>query len=210
MSFTAVNTNTPLEALRVLVLNADYQPLSYHPLSVVPWYEGVKAVFRDSVDIVAEYGRTIKSPGIEMKVPSVIALKKYHPQNRTPALTRFNVFLRDEFYCQYCGDTFVTNDLTFDHVLPRSKGGTTNWENIVAACRDCNSRKGNHMPEHIRMFPLTEPRQPSVHELRNKGRKFPPHFLHESWEDFLYWDTELETEGNTQSSQRFEKIPALG
>ena len=192
MSYSVVNASTPLESLRVLVLNADYQPLSYHPLSVVPWYEGVKAIFRDSVDIVAEYGRKIRSPGLEMNVPSVIALKTYVPQEQAPAFTRFNLFLRDEWNCQYCGEEFVTRELTFDHVIPRSKGGKTSWENIVAACRCCNTRKGNYMPEHIRMFPINEPRQPSLHELRNKGRKFPPHFLHETWRDFLYWDTELE------------------
>lgn len=200
MSYCAVDNTTPLDSLRVLVLNADYQPLSYYPLSVVPWHEGVKAIFRDSVRVVSEYSRKVRSPGMEMQVPSVVVLKKFAPVDQAPAFTRFNLFLRDEWNCQYCGDEFTTKELTFDHVIPRSKGGKTNWENIVASCRCCNTRKGNHMPEYIGMHPITPPRQPTVQELRKKGRKFPPHFLHESWRDFLYWDTELETDAEADVS----------
>lgn len=182
----------PLERCNALILNADFRPLSYFPLSVWPWQDAVKAIFRGSVNVVSEYERTVRSPEIEMKLPSVLALKEYVTPKRTPAFTRFNLFLRDAWECQYCGNEFKTHDLTFDHVIPRSKGGRTNWENIVAACQCCNARKGNSMPHDIGMFPLREPRQPSIYELQDRGRKFPPNFLHESWSDFLYWDTELE------------------
>ena len=181
----------PLERCHALILNADFRPLSYFPLSVWPWQDAVKAIFRGSVNVVSEYERTIRSPHMEMKLPSVLALKEYVTPTKSPAFTRFNLFLRDRWECQYCGDSFKTHELTFDHVIPRSRGGKTNWENIVAACRSCNSIKGDKMPEDIGMIPLVKPRQPSLFELQDRGRQFPPNFLHESWGDFLYWDTEL-------------------
>lgn len=181
-----------LEECPALILNADYRPLSYFPLSLWPWQDAVKAIFRDSVTIISEYDRTVSSPNMEMKLPSVLALKEYIPLARSPAFTRFNVFLRDGWNCQYCGEKFKTSELTFDHVIPRSRGGRTNWENIVAACQSCNTRKGSRMPHEAEMLPLTEPAVPNLHSLQENGRKFPPNFLHASWSDFLYWDTELE------------------
>lgn len=189
---TEVMGGVPLERCNALILNADFRPLSYFPLSVWPWQDAVKAIFRGSVTVISEYERTVRSPEIEMKLPSVLALKEYITPRRNPAFTRFNVFLRDKWTCQYCGGPYKTHELTFDHVVPRSKGGRTNWENIVAACQCCNTRKGNKMPRDIGMFPLTEPRAPSIYELQDSGRRFPPNFLHESWNDFLYWDTELD------------------
>ncbi|MBX2834360.1 MAG: HNH endonuclease [Micavibrio sp.] len=182
----------PLEQCPALILNADYRPLSYFPLSIWSWQDAVKAIFRGTVNIISEYERTVKSPHTEMKLPSVLALKEYVHVSRAPAFTRFNVFLRDEFSCQYCAQPYKARELTFDHVIPRSKGGRTNWENIVAACQTCNRDKGDAMPREVNMFPIHEPRQPSIFELQHHGRKFPPNFLHNSWNDFLYWDTELE------------------
>ena len=129
----------------VLVLNADYRPLSYFPLSLWSWQDTVKAVFLDRVNVLSEYEHKIRSPSFEMRLPSVIALKEFVLQSRRPAFTRFNVFLRDRFSCQYCGNKFPTQELTFDHLVPRSRGGTTNWKNVVTACSRCNLKKGNHL-----------------------------------------------------------------
>lgn len=170
-----------------LVLNADFQPLSYTPLSLWSWEDAVHSVFRGRSVIVAEYDKTIRSPSTEMRLPSVIALKTFSPLKPRPTFTRFNVFLRDEFRCQYCGEKFFTSDLTFDHVVPRVLGGKTTWRNVVAACRPCNGEKGHAQ----KMKPLREPREPSAWELRELGRRFPPRFLHETWSDYLYWDVEL-------------------
>jgi len=174
-----------------LVLNADYQPLSYYPLSVWSWQDAIKAVFLKRVNIVAEYDEKVNSPNLSIKLPSVIALKEYIKSKREPAFTRFNVFLRDNFTCQYCGNKQRTKDLTFDHVIPRSNGGKTNWSNVVSACSPCNFKKGNKLSNVIGMIPLTKPSIPSQNLLRNNGKEFPPNFLHKSWNDFLYWDTEL-------------------
>jgi len=180
------------ESCPALVLNADFRPLSYFPLSLWSWQDAVKAVFLDRVSVVSEYERRIRSPRLEMKLPSVIALKEYIPTVRRPAFTRFNVFLRDRFGCQYCNQTFAAHDLTFDHVVPKSKGGRTLWYNVVTACSPCNLLKGNRLPHQAKMFPVRAPYEPTTVELQENGRLFPPGYLHESWRDFLYWDSELE------------------
>ena len=172
-----------------LVLNADYTPLSYYPLSLWPWQTAVKAMFLERVDVVAHYDREVHSPSQALKLPSVIALRQYVRPNEYPAFTRFNVFLRDRFRCQYCGDG---HDLTFDHLIPRSKGGQTTWDNVITACSPCNLRKGGKSPREAKMWPAQLPYQPSVADLHNNGRAFPPNYLHESWLDYLYWDSELE------------------
>lgn len=183
---------TSLNACPALVLNADFRPLSYFPLSLWSWQDAIKAVFLDRVTVLSEYDRKVRSPSVEMALPSVISLKEYIPANRRPAFTRFNVFLRDMFTCQYCGSPGTVDRLTFDHVVPRSRGGRTVWENIVAACAPCNLQKGNRMPNESGVRPRRSPREPTNFFLQNNGRKFPPNFLHESWADYLYWDTELE------------------
>lgn len=184
-----MTVHVSLQSCPALVLNADFRPLSYYPLSLWNWQDVIKAVCLERVHVVSEYDVTVRSPNYSMRLPSVVSLKDYVPPARFPAFTRFNVFLRDHFACQYCGSR---HDLTFDHVIPRSKGGRTTWENVVAACSPCNLRKGNRMPRDIGMIPLQTPYRPSVHDLHNNGRAFPPNYLHESWLDYLYWDIELE------------------
>ncbi len=172
-----------------LVLNADYRPLSYLPLSLWPWQDAIKAVFLDRVTILAEYDTLVHSPSTEMRLPSVVVLRDYVKPAKYPAFTRFNLFLRDEFACQYCG---ANGDMTFDHVHPRSRGGRTTWDNVVAACSRCNLRKGDKTLKRSGMRLRRDPVQPTAIQLQNVGRKFPPNFLHESWMDYLYWDAELE------------------
>lgn len=182
-------TSAPLAGWPALVLNADFRPLSYYPLSLWPWQEAIKAVFLERVDVVAHYDQVVHSPSFEMRLPSVISLRDYVHQDRPPAFTRFNVFLRDRFSCQYCG---AKDDLTFDHLVPRSRGGQTRWDNVVAACAPCNLEKGGAMPDEVGMHPMQSPYRPTVFELHRNGRLFPPNYLHQSWLDYLYWDTELE------------------
>ncbi len=177
-----------------LVLNADFRPLNYFPLSLWSWQDAIKAVCLERVTIISEYEQSISSPTTVINLPSVIALKEYVPQNRNPAFTRFNVFLRDRFSCQYCGNGFSASDLTFDHVVPRSRGGRTNWTNVVAACSPCNLRKGNKLPGQCNMHPLLRPSAPNMWQLQENGRAFPPNYLHESWRDYLYWDSELQSD----------------
>ncbi|WP_114964700.1 HNH endonuclease [Alkalilacustris brevis] len=178
-----------LRQFPALVLNADYRPLSYYPLSLWPWQEAVKAAWLDRVTILAEYDQEVRSPSTRIRIPSVVVLRDYVKPLKRVAFTRFNLFLRDNFSCQYCG---ATGDLTFDHVVPRARGGRTSWENVVAACAPCNLRKGSKSLRASGLRLRKAPRAPASEELRNQGRRFPPNHLHESWLDFLYWDAELE------------------
>ena len=179
----------PLEKCPALVLNADFRPLSYYPLSIWCWQDAVKSVFLDRVSIVSNYKRKIRSPSFEMNLPSVIALKSFIQPSKNPNFTRFNVFLRDKFSCQYCGDK---KDLTFDHLLPKSRGGLTDWNNVVTACSSCNVRKGGKLYKDCDLKLANTPYAPTVEDLHKNGRNFPPNFLHESWMDYLYWDIELQ------------------
>ena len=181
--------NISLEKCPALVLNADYRPLSYYPLSLWSWQDSIKSVYLDRVAIVSCYDRIIRSPSFSMKLPSVIALKSYIKPQSNPNFTRFNVFLRDKFTCQYCGSN---KELTFDHLLPRSKGGKTNWNNVVTACSDCNVIKGGRLFYNSGMTLHQKPFCPTTEDLHKNGKNFPPNFLHKSWMDYLYWDVELE------------------
>ena len=125
-----------------LVLNANFRPLSYYPLSLWGWQDSIKAVFLDRVSIIENYDKEVHSPTLTIKLPSVIALKDYVVQRRNPAFTRFNVFLRDNFTCQYCHQQYSANELTFDHLTPKCIGGKTSWINVISACTSCNVKKG--------------------------------------------------------------------
>ena len=186
---TFIDQDTSLEKCPALVLNADYRPLSYYPLSLWSWQDSIKSVFLDRVITVSNYDRVVRSPSFSLKLPSVLALKSYVKPQSNPNFTRFNVFLRDKFTCQYCGSK---NELTFDHLLPRSKGGKTDWNNVVTACTCCNVKKGGRLLTRSGMTVNQKPFQPSTEDLHKNGKNFPPNFLHKSWMDYLYWDVELE------------------
>ena len=184
-----VREPSALKHCPALVLNADFRPLSYYPLSLWPWQDAIKAVFLDRVMILAEYDQVVRSQREAIRIPSVVVLKDYVKPQKRVAFTRFNLFLRDEFCCQYCGSK---GDLTFDHVLPRSRGGVTSWDNVVAACAPCNLRKANKPLKQSGLCLRRPPFRPTAEDLQKAGRRFPPNHLHESWADFLYWDAELE------------------
>lgn len=174
-----------------LVLNADYRPLSYFPLSLWSWQETIKAVFLERVNIVSHYEECVHSPSMDMQLPSVVSLKSYIQPSQEPAFTRFNLFLRDGFQCQYCGSR---EELTFDHVIPRSQGGMTSWENIVTACAPCNLAKGGRTPRQAQMHLRQPAFRPTVHHLQEIGRRFPPRQLHHTWRDFLCFNEDAWTQ----------------
>jgi 5-methylcytosine-specific restriction endonuclease McrA len=118
-----------------------------------------------------------------MKLPSVIALKSFVQPSENPNFTRFNVFLRDKFTCQYCGDK---KDLTFDHLLPKSKGGVTDWENVITACSTCNVKKGGRLYPVSGMNLYKKPFRPTLDDLHQNGRNFPPNFFFVCWLDYLF------------------------
>ena len=173
-----------------LILNADYRPLSYFPLSLWPWQEAIKAVYLKRVNVAAEYEEVVRSEKLTLPLPSVIVLKNYVVPTKTVPFTRATLFLRDEFTCQYCG--YKGKDLTFDHVVPKSRGGKTRWDNVVAACQSCNLRKAAKTTSQAGFKLRKVPTKPSPEVLLNKGKKFPPSDMHKSWNDFLYFEKDFD------------------
>ncbi len=137
--------------------------------------------------VLETYDVELRSPSITYSPPSVVALVSYVKRPLKVPFTRLNVFLRDDFRCQYCGETFEAKDLTFDHVVPRMAGGRNGFGNVVAACVPCNSAKGHR--RDIR--PMRPPREPDPGEML-KLRQGRTGMFHESWMDYLYWSGALE------------------
>jgi 5-methylcytosine-specific restriction endonuclease McrA len=181
---------------RCLVLNSDYTPLSTYPLSIVSGQEAVRAVYRGRAFVVDEWPETFRSPSTEIHVPKVVALHEYAPINATPKFCRRNILLRDRYRCQYCGQRFSSHDLTFEHVVPRTMGGKTTWENILTACVPCNTKKGSRPANWSGsrgggMRPLKVPRQPTTVQLLRAGLEFLDPVTKETWASWLYWSAEL-------------------
>lgn len=168
-----------LQNFPALVLNADFRPQSLYPLSTKDAWEAIKNVYEGTIAVVEEYTQVVRSPTVTMRIPSVVALRSYVKPMTRVAFTNSNVFLRDRHRCQYCGERL---SLTIDHVQPTSKGGQHTWTNVVAACDDCNSRKGNTVGL---MHPMKVPREPTPAELHALTRAHYRGRLHESWLAYL-------------------------
>ena len=195
LSLDAERSQTSLLAsTKTLILNADFRPLSYAPLSTMSWEDAVHAVYGGRFQVVAEYEDLVaRSPSLEIKIPSVIAHKEYVPVKRHPAFSRTNVYLRDRYRCQYCGKRFPTRELTFDHVVPRARGGKSTWTNIVTACVPCNTLKGSKSLAECGLRLLRKPERPAWSDFYEAGRSvMPSEGIHQAWNDFLYWTVELD------------------
>lgn len=187
-------------SLRTLVLNADARPLSTWPLSLVSAQDAVSAVWRERATVVETWeGAFFHSPSITIAVPKVMMLREYAPISGDPKFCRRSILLRDRYRCQYCGERFESNELTFDHVVPRARGGRTIWSNIVSACLRCNAMKADQPAKHSgrkavlgSLRPLKEPRRPTNAELLRAGLEFLSNELREDFGSWLYWNTALQ------------------
>lgn len=178
-------------ALRALVLNSDFRPLSTWPLSLISAQDAVHAVYRDRVSVIETWQDAFfHSPSTTIAVPKVVALREYAPISAAPKFCRRSILLRDRYRCQYCGEQFASQDLTFDHYVPRADGGKTVWDNILTACLSCNGLKANKAAHTMR--PLKRPRRPTTAELLKAGLEFLPNDLREDFGSWLYWQTPLE------------------
>ena len=162
----------------VLVLNA-----SYEPINICAARRAIVLVLKGLAMPEEENGNYLHAARLAMRVPSVIRLLEYRRiPHQTRALSRKNILLRDRNTCQYCGVVLSSGELTLDHVVPRSRGGSSTWENLVACCHPCNRKKGNHLLVEINMKLLKEPRPFTLHTSRhimrmigrsdNKWRKY--------------------------------------
>jgi len=143
---------------RSLLLNATFQPLQ-----VISWQKALQLFFSGKVEIIEESDRLVRSVTISIRAPLVIRLLKYIPERHRRTLVRFtrnNIFLRDQYTCQYCGRRPGLAHLTMDHVIPVSRKGPKSWENIVTACRTCNLNKGGRTPDEAGMKLRTVPAKP--------------------------------------------------
>lgn len=142
--------------MKALVLNA-----SYEPLSVVPVRRAVVLVLRNRADVVESNGKVWRSERINLASPSVIRLRQYVsvPYARRVPLNRRAVFIRDANRCQYCNHPAEN----IDHVIPKAQGGAHVWENVVASCRRCNTKKGGRTPEQAGLVLIHRPRAPRRH-----------------------------------------------
>jgi len=169
-----------------LVLNAHYEPLQ-----IVTWQRAITLLWSGKVEVIEEHNEEIHSISFTMKIPSVIRmLMPVRLKRKIPVkFTRLNIFTRDNWSCQYCGEKFKSEELTFDHVKPVTQGGVKSWDNIVTACVDCNSRKAGRTPEQARMKLIRKPKQPQWAQVVTVtiGLRTMP----ETWRDYLYWTAEL-------------------
>lgn len=170
---------------QVLLLN-----ISYEPLKIINWKKAITMLCLGKVEVIEEYGRDIHSISFTIKLPAVVRLLKVVKRNNSPVkFSRQNIYIRDRYKCQYCGRKFPAEDLTYDHIIPKSRGGKTKWENIVTCCMQCNRKKGGRTPREASMKLIRKPVIPTwVPSVRlTIGFREVP----QSWRDYLYWHVEL-------------------
>ncbi len=177
-----LRTRVPLQT-PVLVLNA-----SYEPINICGARRALVLVLKGVARTEEEQGSTLHAARVHMPMPSVIRLLEYRRiPHQTRALSRKNILLRDRNTCQYCHCILSTGDLTLDHVIPRSRGGLSTWENLVACCHDCNRRKGNQLLQELADMHLSrEPRPFSLHTSRHIMRMMGSSDA--SWRKYLYFE----------------------
>lgn len=197
-----LETHSHESAFRVLVLNRVWQPVN-----IVGVRRAVSLLFQDNAQVIhpfagnyeilspeewvarsvetppAEGEASIRSIRLNLRVPQILLLRSFDkvPVQDTK-LNRKNVFERDRYRCQYCGEVFPESKLNLDHVIPRDRGGRTSWENLVTSCIECNSRKGNRLPHQagfaLRQQPIRPKHRPFLSVLHRNGSR-------EAWKPFI-------------------------
>jgi len=166
----------------VLILNADASPVSLLPLSLISWQEAIRYMVTDKATVLEWYDDWIvRSEHWSTHVPAVMMLKEYQKKKNTVRFSKHNVFLRDGYICQYCGDDVARKTATLDHILPTSLGGKSVWTNTCCACSTCNSNKGN---DH-RIVPKTKPGVPTYYQLVERRRRLSWDTMHPKWRCYL-------------------------
>lgn len=175
-----------VDATRTLLLSQGYEPLT-----IISWRRAVTLVTLDKVDVVEVYPAEVRATSHAVLAPAVVRLRKaFRRYPRRVRFSRANIYARDGHRCQYCGVRCATDELTYDHVLPRSRGGRTTWDNIVSCCYACNAHKANRTPSEAGMALRTQPVCPRwvpAVEIRISARSMP-----QAWRDYVYWTTEIE------------------
>jgi 5-methylcytosine-specific restriction endonuclease McrA len=160
------------------------------PIKMVDWTTAIIMLLQNKIDVVYEYQNVlIRSEKIQINLPSVIRLKRYFRRPSSAKFSRYSVYFRDKWTCQYCGEKKKQKELTFDHVIPRSLGGKTNWENIVTACFRCNGKKADLSLQESGMSLLNKPKKPHWTPcIIFKIKKHHP----EEWKYYIHWYDQIE------------------
>ena len=167
-----------------LVLNMDGMPVSVLPVSSLIWQDAIKAIWIDSVRVLSNYEDwVVHSPSVTMPVPSVVMTTRYIRPSMGVQFNADNIKLRDRYRCAYCQKQFHENDLTLDHVTPKTFGGRSTWDNLISACGPCNNKRGCD----FRIQPKIKPYRPTYYEMVARRREYPLEVPHESWVEHLMW-----------------------
>jgi 5-methylcytosine-specific restriction endonuclease McrA len=165
-----------------LILNADAAPVSVLPLSTISWEESIRYLVTDKATVLEWYDDWIvHSERWETRVPAVMILKDYQKKKTGIRYSKHNVFLRDEYTCQYCGTDVTRKTATLDHVVPSSHGGKSTWENATTACGPCNAGKGNNK----KIVPKIKPFKPTYFQLAEKRKRMHWDYQHPSWANYI-------------------------
>jgi len=170
---------------QVLLLN-----ITYEPLKIINWKRAITLFLLGKVEVLEEYGQEIHSVSFTVRLPSVVRLLRLvRRPGRSVKFSRQNIYTRDKYRCQYCGKKYPSEELTYDHVIPKSRGGRTEWKNIVTCCIPCNRLKGGQTPAEAGMSLIGKPGRPAwMPSIRiTIGFKEVP----DAWRDYLYWNVEL-------------------
>ena len=180
-----------MDTAQTLLLNQGFEPIK-----VITWQRAITLLFLGKVEVIEEYGRDIKAINLVLKVPAVVRLLRAFRRHARPVkFSRVNIYARDKHRCQYCGKRCKIDQLTYDHVLPRSRGGRTSWENIVSCCYTCNAHKANRTPAEAKMKLLSTPVRPTwmpAVQIRVSTESVP-----DAWRDYVYWAGEIEHDEGT-------------
>jgi len=180
-----------VDTTRTLLLNQGYEPIK-----VISWQRAMTLVTLEKVEVVEEYDADVRATSLLVKVPAVVRLRKAFRRHAKPVkFSRVNIYARDSYRCQYCGTKCTIAGLTYDHVVPRSRGGRTTWENIVSCCYACNARKANRTPAEAKMVLRTAPVRPAwipAVQIRVSTKSVP-----DAWRDYVYWAGEVEHDEGT-------------
>jgi 5-methylcytosine-specific restriction endonuclease McrA len=173
---------------KVLLLGPDYVPVE-----VVHWTKAIELLMTGKAEIVEEYdGIPIRSERLSFNLPSILRLIKSYTRRKHVKFSRANIFYRDNYRCLYCGVKKGSDELTFDHVVPkcrRTDDSHKSWTNIVTACIPCNRKKAGRTPQEAGMRLLKEPVKPSwTPAMTIRLKATDP----DSWRSYCYWNLELE------------------
>jgi 5-methylcytosine-specific restriction endonuclease McrA len=153
-----------MENIAVLKLDS-----SFKPIEIIGWEEAIILTWLNKAWAVEYTDKWVHSATKAFQIPSVIVLKRFIDEKFfTLPCTRKNILVRDENRCQYCGTRFGEDDLTIDHVIPRSKGGTSVWNNVATACKPCNQKKRDYLVENSPVSLIRSPKKPSYRSIIKK------------------------------------------